>query len=79
LNAKIESLAQGEAHRDAPCHLGQPVAVGPNGALRVSASARLIADAFVADDAPESERRLTQTITRMCDAIEQTAHLAQTI
>jgi hypothetical protein len=79
LNAKIETLAQGEAHRDAPYHLGQPVAVGPNGALRVSASARLIADAFVADDAPESERRLTHTITRMCDAIERTAQITQSI
>jgi hypothetical protein len=79
LNAKIEAIAQGEPHRDAAYHLGQPVAVGPNSALRVSASARLIADGFVAEDAPESERRLTRTITRMCDAIGQAAHIAQTL
>ena len=47
LNADVRALLpplKGEARRVAalPCHIGQPVAIGEAGALRVSASARLV-------------------------------------
>ena len=78
LNAEVEMFARDSAQA-LPVHLGQPVTVGPSGALRVSLSARLVADAYVADDAPESERHLTKTITAMTDAIGRAALAARTI
>ena len=64
------------------CRLGQPVALSldkgamKTGAFRVSASARMISDAWMPGDPKGSEERLTYEIHRAGAALERVASLA---
>ena len=75
LNDEISLAAPGA------CHFGQPVAFGLGrdktiGAFRASLSARIVSDAWKADDPAAAQRRLNGEIARLGAALERTAFLA---